>query len=590
MPTSAAPPNCLLLPAFVVIASLLAPVSGAQQLDRATVATATQAVEHVLMTPTTAAAESFIGNDLSDNYRSTLSTEALRQLIDQLRQAVVGAGSLDVGVEDGEILLTFGERPGEPDAVVVVRVEDSESPKIGFLGLRQNEASTERNEGPDPIVELRIRAVEGLATASTDEALRTFARAHFTDSLLSALSDDQTLALLRDIRRYSASAGGISISGDGAGNLTLAFRGSESANVLISFDPNPPNKIASLSLNTDVTEEFGGGAEVEPIEWATIDSRLAEEERRGFAGTVLVVRDGEIVLHRGYGKSNRETGLMNSTETIYDIGSAPIDFTRAAILKLADDGMLRLDDTIATYLDAHVRGGVPADRRGMTIEHLMSGRSGLPNFHHRPDVDQDYDLSWIDRSEALRRLMEQPLLFPPGQGESHSHSAFVLLAAIVEVASGEAYPDYLQRVFFNPIGMDGTGFYGRAATSNAPGRAFPDDRQAVGYGMSRVGNPNIPNNWGQTSWLVMGSGGMVSNPLDMLKWLRAIKQGDFLSRGAKEVYHHGGALAGGSDRGFWILMRDDADNTAIVCSNAHQEPGDLPVALSNELVRLVSEQ
>src|SRR6185436_16953274 len=95
-------------------------------------------------------------------------------------------------------------------------------------------------------------------------------------------------------------------------------------------------------------------------------------------------------------------------------------------------GKLSTSDPITKFLK-----NVPQDKSAMTIDHLMRGRSGLPNFHHITGVDQDADLTWIDRDTAVQRILGRELLFAPGQGQAHSHSAWVLLAAIVEVVSGE---------------------------------------------------------------------------------------------------------------------------------------------------------
>lgn len=80
---------------------------------------------------------------------------------------------------------------------------------------------------------------------------------------------------------------------------------------------------------------------------------------------------------------------------------------------------------------------------------------------------------------------------------------------------------------------------------------------------------------------------MVSNPNDMLKWLRAMKSGDYLSAKAQESYWHGGVLAGSSDRGFFMMYVDDPDNTVIVSSNVHGGPEDRSEAVARALVEMV---
>jgi CubicO group peptidase (beta-lactamase class C family) len=110
---------------------------------------------------------------------------------------------------------------------------------------------------------------------------------------------------------------------------------------------------------------------------------------------------------------------------------------------------------------------------------------------------------------------------------------------------------------------------------------------AVGYGTQQVGALNNPRHWGPASWLVMGSGGMVSTPGDMHKWLKALFSGDYLSSEAITRYRLGQVLAGGSDRGFLMMYRDDPNQTAIISSNAHQEQGDRASTVARALMRIV---
>jgi CubicO group peptidase (beta-lactamase class C family) len=426
---------------------------------------------------------------------------------------------------------------------------------------------------PDPR-QRRIRAVEGLVETTGEDAVRQFVETHLAPSYREATPPADVVARLRAIREACAGFGGVLAqrTGDGAVRLTFERESGQCA-VVVRLEPQEPFQIVALEL-----EAAGAGTsrpQVEPLAWATLDARLRAAVESGFAGTVLVVRAGKVVLHEGYGLADREKRVPNTTGTIYAIGSVPIDFTRAAILKLEQDGKLRTSDPVA----AHVPG-VPSDKRAITIDHLMSGRSGLPDFHHVAGVDADRDLSWIDRGEAVRRILGHELLFKPGEGRAHSHSAWVLLAAVVEIVSKQPYGVYLREQFFVPAAMTRTGLHEDAADI--------DDREfAVGYGHDRAGSLNIPKHWGRTSWLVMGSGGMQSTPQDLHRWLEAIRGRQTLSAAAAAKYWKGGALAGGDDRGFFCLYTEGPGDLMILCSNAHTGPGDVVSAVGRRLVELV---
>ena len=296
--------------------------------------------------------------------------------------------------------------------------------------------------------------------------------------------------------------------------------------------------------------------------WDTLEPRLEEETQRGFSGTVLAARNGEIILHRGFGLASRDRDIPNTTNTLFAIGSTPIDFTHAAILKLVDLGKLRIAEPITSFFKT-----VPPDKQNITIDQLMTGRSGLRDFHGIPGVDEDLDLSWIDRDTAVRRILTGELRFEPGTEQAHSHSAWGLLAVIVELVSGQEYEAFLRVQYFKPTGMTRTGLYPHALK-------FDPDEVAVGYGHIRIRPVNSPVHWGRTSWLVMGSGGMVSTAADLFRWNQALRSGALLSPESTKQFRGGGIAAGDNDRGFLTLFNTDLDTIVIVCANSHEEPGD----------------
>jgi CubicO group peptidase (beta-lactamase class C family) len=137
------------------------------------------------------------------------------------------------------------------------------------------------------------------------------------------------------------------------------------------------------------------------VTWDSLDARMKWEADQGFSGVLLVARDGKTAFHKAYGMANREKRIAMRPDTILAIGSTPIDFTKAAILLLAERSKLSLTDPITKHFDE-----VPKDLKSVTIAHLMTGRSGLPDFHHLP-TDRNRVHSWIDRAEAVRRILYQ---------------------------------------------------------------------------------------------------------------------------------------------------------------------------------------
>lgn len=421
----------------------------------------------------------------------------------------------------------------------------------------------------------RARAIEDLLQTRGDDALRQFIDQHLAPKYRDSFPTDELMAKLRKMRDGVGEFGGVLFQPVGEDGLRVVLRdGPRESSILLRIEPEPPHRIVFLEFEgTRSIAEAGDPSP--PYTWETLAARLDEEEKAGFSGTVLVVRGGKIFLHEGYGLADRDKKTPNTTGTIYAIGSVPIDFTKGAILKLEETGKLKTSDPIAKYLPS-----VPEDKRSMTIDHLMHGSSGLPNFHDVRGVDEDPDLSWIDRETALSRILGQKLLFPPGQGRAHSHSAWVLLAAIVEIASGQTYGAFLRASFFEPAGMKDTGLHEDA-------ERIAGERFAIGYEGKSAGKMNTPKHWGRTSWLVMGSGGMYSTPLDLFRWMEGIRSGETLLPAEAAKYWSGGVLSGGDQRGFYCIYTEGPVDLAILCSNAHSVSNDRATLVGERLVRLV---
>ena len=271
---------------------------------------------------------------------------------------------------------------------------------------------------------------------------------------------------------------------------------------------------------------------------------LDEFENNGNSGLLYIRKRGEEVISRPLGYANKELGVKNTIETIFGTGSRPIDYTIAAIQLLDQQGKLSVDDPITRFYE-----DVPEDKESMTLHHLMTGQSGLPDFFDN-ESDWDPDLAYINREEAERRLLAVPLLFEPGTSRKHSHAAFGLLAAVVERVSGETYYDFIKSNFFEPAGMNRTGEYGESL-----GYELTDF--AVGYGPESVGLPNIPPNWGPTSWLVKGSGGMFSTLGDLRKFYSYIRSGEVLDKEHQRHFLGTSVSLDGSMRGFELLSYSD---------------------------------
>jgi CubicO group peptidase (beta-lactamase class C family) len=226
---------------------------------------------------------------------------------------------------------------------------------------------------------------------------------------------------------------------------------------------------------------------------------------------VLVARDGKILFDHGYGLADRDKQMPATPETRFRIGSVTKQFTAAAILHLQQEGKLSLDDPLSKYFPNYPGG----DK--ITLRHLLTHTSGLHNYTAHPDF-----LARVVRPIAPADLVawfqDDAPDFPPGEQFSYCNTGYVLLGQIVEKVSGLTLGGYLQKQFFDPLGMHDTGIWLNAT---------PPDHAAKGY--SFIGKQQLQPalDW-DMSW-AGGAGALYSTVGDLWRWTEALQGGRVLS-------------------------------------------------------------
>jgi len=175
---------------------------------------------------------------------------------------------------------------------------------------------------------------------------------------------------------------------------------------------------------------------------------LFERKRQRIPGlSVAVLRGDRVVLARGYGKANVELGVPASDSTIYQSGSVGKQFTAAAVVMLAEQGRLALDDRITRWLKEGV--GV---WDGITIRHLLTHTSGIAEY---TDSTFDYRKDYTE-DQLVRFASSRPLDFLPGEHWSYSNTGYLLLGVLIHRVTGRFYGDVLHDLIFAPLGMKST--------------------------------------------------------------------------------------------------------------------------------------
>jgi CubicO group peptidase (beta-lactamase class C family) len=297
------------------------------------------------------------------------------------------------------------------------------------------------------------------------------------------------------------------------------------------------------------------------------DAYMREQAEAGFAGSMIVVKNGEIVFRKGFGLANPEAQYPNTPATVFDMGSIVKTFTLAAILKLEETGKLTTDDPLSVFFES-----VPTGKSAITIDQVITMSAGLAEYH-----DETGDFQEMDRQEAIQRIFSAQLQFQPGTDRAYSNSGYTLLAAIVEIASGTSFQAFVKDNLFKPAGMTRTGFYGE--------RVVPDNLVAVGYGgITTFGERNAPQYWPPVTWALQGSGGAFGALGDLHNWSRAVSAGSVLGPKALEKYreynppfrtdsgHLVRAEAGGNDFGFNFVVLELVEDDGMIAFAQNNNP------------------
>ncbi len=271
-------------------------------------------------------------------------------------------------------------------------------------------------------------------------------------------------------------------------------------------------------------------------------------EENGSGGIALVVKDGEILYRKAFGMADMELGVKMTPDNIIRIGSITKQFTASAILKLMEEGKLDLQDDITKYIEDY-----PAQGHVITIEHLLTHTSGIKSFTGMKTWTADLNKMYYSPKEKIDFFKNEPMDFEPGEKYKYNNSGYILLGYIIEVVSGKKYAEYIDEVFFKPLGMNNS-FYG--STSD-----IVKDR-AKGY-------QKQDGNYKNADFLDMSNpyaaGSLISTVDDLYKWYSAVLHYKVLSKSTLDKAHISYKLNNGKLTGYgygWDL-NDIKHNIAI---------------------------
>lgn len=281
-------------------------------------------------------------------------------------------------------------------------------------------------------------------------------------------------------------------------------------------------------------------------------------ESKNFSGTVVVVKNGKVLLNKGYGLANQEKNVANNSETSYYIGSITKAFVATSIMQLKEQNKLNIEDTVAKYIPDFPRGGE------IKLVHLLTHTSGIPEYSEGSEN--------ITHEELIKRIGKQKLAFSPGSKWKYSDSNYSVLAYIAEKVSGQSLQDYIQKNIFEVVGMKRSGFGDQFQQGKYPSTGY----KIVDNKMTTPALPSMSQ--------LFGCGDIYTTAYDLYLFDQALFTGKLIS---SDSYHQM-FTAVKKDYGFgWYVDPGSYSNHGVMpgwnCLNSFSKDGNTYVVLLSNI-------
>ena len=226
---------------------------------------------------------------------------------------------------------------------------------------------------------------------------------------------------------------------------------------------------------------------------------------------VIAFQKGKMLVNSSYGFASLELSVPIPNEGQFEIGSVTKQFTAAAILKLVADKKLSLEDDFTKYVKFDTKG------RKVTINNLLNHTSGIVSYTSFPEFGK-FSIQQNPRDTLVRLIEKKGFNFEPGEALIYNNSGYFLLGLIIEKASGKSYEEYLKETIFEPLGMENTSYCSNTAVVK---------NKVYGYSYTPKGlqqKAYLNHTW------PYAAGSLCSTTKDLLIWLRALHQGNILTK------------------------------------------------------------
>jgi CubicO group peptidase (beta-lactamase class C family) len=260
-----------------------------------------------------------------------------------------------------------------------------------------------------------------------------------------------------------------------------------------------------------------------------------------FNGSVLVAEKGKVIYKKGFGLANMEWDIPNDSDTKHRLGSVTKQFTSMMIMQLVEEGKLKLDENISTYLTDYPKE--TGDK--ITVHQLLSHTSGVPNYTAFPNFFQKYSRDEYTPEEFIQFFSDSSLVFEPGEKFEYSNSGYFLLGVLIEEVTGKTYEQVLYESILKPLKMNNTGFDHHKTILK---------KRATGYEINPETGARNSDYLDMT--VPFSAGSMYSTVEDLYLWDRALYTDQLLSKKYRKQMFLSHADAGAGNYGYgWMMMK-----------------------------------
>ncbi|MEJ2616589.1 MAG: serine hydrolase [Ignavibacteriaceae bacterium] len=428
---------------------------------------------------------------------------------------------------------------------------------------------------------------------------KEFVKQHCSESFKNSIPENQWGGLLKQLMSMSPEFELVKINKSDEHEIEFVIQ-LKSNNMFMTVntlvEKSSPNLISGMRFEPGGSSQSAMKSQVKPVAGQTAEnikkikdylSKLSEQNR--FSGSIIVAKQGKILLQETAGYANKRFKALNKPDTKFNLGSLNKSFTSVAILHLVEEGKVGVDDPIGKYLDYFPKN--IAEK--VTIRQLLNMTSGWGDYW-----DNKYYLQHKDELRTVNQYMELikdiPLDFEPGTRMQHSNTGFEVLGAVIEKVSKTDYFNYIREHIYKPAGMTNSDSYNRDS---------PVENLATGYTNDNVMDTNNSGwKWENTYMLSprgTPAGGGYSTADDLLNYGIALRKGKLISRAYLNFMDNRfkGKLgdsstptrilrsAGGAPGVSTFFGRDRKNNFTIIVLSNYDHP--LAIDVGNQIIKML---